>query len=154
MFTTERISESIGIVGVIHPVTIDNTTASSTWVDASKQERLLFILQSGALTDNKLDMKIQASDVVAGSNPVDVTDAAIVQVAAASAASKIFVIEIRAKNLPLNAAGAQTKFVSALVTADSTGTIAAISGVVLAGGVKDWPASQLNLAAVAQKVCV
>lgn len=73
-------SELAGIVGAINPVSQGAGTATSGWIDASKFQQFMAIVQAGALgASATLDAKLEQATDAAGTGAKDVTGKAITQ---------------------------------------------------------------------------
>jgi len=90
--------ENISILDALDPAS--GTGGNGAWVAAKDHAKFLAILMTGAGAGGDVDFKLQAADNVAGDNPVDITDHALVTIAQASASSKQATIELRQRAIP------------------------------------------------------
>ena len=110
------------IVQSVAPVT-SNTALTETEIDCTGFDRVCHIINVGAMTaTGTFDYKVQEDSATGMATAADVTGAALVQVLAATGASKVYAID-----MPVNPAKPFQKAVAACGTANVTvGAIAVL----------------------------
>ena len=137
--------EVTAVVATIDPQTINNTSATSDWVNAGDFDELCFLLSVGA-TDTTVDAKLREATDSSGSNAADISGKSITQLSATDD-NKQAVLHVRADEL------SPTKpYVACVVTVGSGSSGAVISVVGLGGRARYEPASDSDLASVVEIV--
>lgn len=139
-------SELMTVVGKIDPQSANNTTKATDYVDLSKFQEVLFVLQVGAI-DAVIDFKLQEATDSSGTGLQDVSGKAITQLTAGDD-NKIVLINFRADELTV-ASG--YRYVRGLATLGN-GSAQLVAAVALGVLPRFGPASDSKLAAVAQIV--
>lgn len=151
MSYTQRLTDRVGVCGVVFPVSANNTTKSTEYVDMTIHRRALFILSVGA-TDCTVDMALHASKTPTNGDSSDKAvdaSAAITQFGATDD-NHIKMIELSAEDLH-QLAGAGFNYVKALVTVSNA--TAALVSVIAIGSDDRWAsATDYDLASVTQVV--
>lgn len=143
-----KISEQLGVLATIDPVSQGAGTVTTGWVQANAFERFMALVQTGVLgTAATVDAKLQQASDSSGTGVKDVTGKAITQIVKASGDNKQALINLRADELDTN--GGFDYFRLSI----TVGTAASIVGAAILGGhAKNEPASDSNQAAVVQIV--
>ena len=142
------ISEQLGLLATIDPVSQGVGSVATGWVKADKFDRFMAVIQTGVLgTAATVDAKLQQATSAAGANAKDVTGKAITQIVKASGDNKQALINLRADELDTNGGFA---WFNVTITVGAAASLVAAS--VVGGRAKDAPASASNQAAVAQIV--
>jgi hypothetical protein len=141
-----RLSERVAIVAAIDPQIVDGATVYSDYVDMSKFDRILAVVQVGD-TEAVVDAEIQTAQDAADTGVADLDGKAITQLTAAGGDNKQAAIELRAAEMPSGHQFARLK-----VTVASTSTGAFIAGLVIGGDAREKPASDNDVASVAEIV--
>lgn len=144
MFGRE-LSEALGLVATIDPQLVDNATVTSDLVSMSECRRLLFVVTVGA-TDTTVDAKLREATDASGSDEQDLDGKAITQLGATDD-NKQVLLEVTDEEL-----SAGYTHVSLDVTVGNGSTGADVAAVGLAGVPRSYPASDLDLASVAEIV--
>jgi hypothetical protein len=142
---TEQLSEALGVMATIDPQLVDNATVSSDLVDMGVVRRLMFVLNVGA-TDTTVDAKLREAQDSGGTGEQDLSGKAITQLGATDD-NKQVIIEVAAEEL-----SAGFTHVSLDVTVGDGDTGAYVSAVGLGGIPRHHPASDDDLASVAEIV--
>jgi hypothetical protein len=148
---TEQLSQALSLAGTeIDPVSQGVGTVTSGGVDMQKFKRVLFILQVGSLgAAGTVDAKLQSSNLVAGAY-TDIPASNITQINTGGAGSnRIVTLEIRSDQVAGLAAAGQ-RFVRLSVTVGGNAVL--IGAVALGGEAVEKPASNNDIAAVAQRL--
>lgn len=138
-------SEAAAVAGVIDPDAIAVGPASSAWVDMGQFDQIMAValvgtLGAAATADAKLEQALDAT----GSGAKDIPGKAIAQVAVSDVQA---VINCRAEELDIDAG---FRFARLTITIGAAASDA--GGVVLGFGPRYAPASDLDLASVAEIV--
>ena len=148
---SEKTSEEFAIVGAIDPDANAAAAYSSDYVDMSKFDQLIAIVQTGTLTSGSstIDAKLQQATSAAGAGVKDITGKAITQVAAASPPTndQQFIINLKANEVDMDN---KFRFVKLVLTVGAAA--ADSSAVVIARKARYGPASNDDLSSVAQIV--
>jgi hypothetical protein len=156
----ERLSEALSVQGKLDPVSLASATPTSGGsVDFSKFKRGIWIIDVGvfgasATVDAKLQVSADNSSFtdLATAAPT-VTGAAITQLVAAGGNGRIACLEVRAEQVAMATTGVTNpRYARVLITVGTAATL--VSCVALGGEPIQKPASQYDLAAVAQKQVV
>ena len=145
MTYTKQLSETLAVVATVDPQVVNNTSASSDYVDMENFRRVIFVIAVGA-TDTTVDAKIQEAQDASGTGAQDLSGKAITQLSATDD-NKQAIIEVAAEELSDN-----YTHVKCVVTAGSGSTGAYVAVIGLAGVARYEPASDLDLASVAEIV--
>jgi len=137
------LSNNLAIVAAIDPQIVDNNTVSTDLVDMSLYSRVIFIVEVG-FCDTTVNAKIREAKDDAGVTEQDLTGLAITQLADDDD-NKQVILEVSAANL-----SAGYRYVSCDVTVGNGTSGAYISAVGLAGDSRYNPASDNDLASVAE----
>ena len=149
---TEKASENVAVVGMVDPVSASSGAKCSEWFKVDKFHRYLAIVLLGAQTSGgTLTASIQQAYAAAGTGGVDVTALKITDITADGAGSKCYEINFRASDLYGTGTTPYTWFWARLRITAATQAILQ-SGVVLAIGAKDYPASDNDSTYVAEIV--
>jgi len=140
-----KLSEDMAVVAIINPQLADNTTVSSSLVDMSRFQKLMFIVNIGA-TDTTVNAKLRQAQDSSGTAEEDITGKAIVALTGTDD-NKQVIIEIDASELSDG-----FDHVSCDVIVGDGATGAHISCVGLAGHARYAPGSNNDLASVAEIV--
>jgi hypothetical protein len=141
---TQALTEQIALVGRVSPQLIDNNTGDTAWVDISKFRRVAFLLLLGA-TDITVDFKLRSATDSSGTSAADISGYAITQFSATDDNKEAW-IEIDENKM----AALGRRYVSARVTVGD-GTLGGnVAVAALAGVARYEPASDNDLATVAQ----
>lgn len=81
----ERLNESLALLAVLNPATVNSTPATSSWVDAAAAHELLAVLAIGNMATETVDFKIEQATDSSGTAVKDL--AASTQLAASAAAN-------------------------------------------------------------------
>jgi len=138
----EQLTQALSLAGTVNPATLNNTTGTSTAVDASKFQRIMGVILIGA-NAGSLTAKFQSS-ATSGGSYADVSGGPTMT--AITTANKQASLELRQDQL---AAGQQ--FVKLLITEGNSAN-AICAGVILGGEAPAKPAKAQNPASVAQSV--
>jgi hypothetical protein len=139
-------SERFAVAAVNVPGAKAAGASSSGYVDASAYRRLCAIIATGTLgASATLDAKLQQADDTSGTNLIDVTGAALVQIVKASGDTKQAVINLNTDTL--------TKRYVKLVLTVGTATSDAV-GLLLGFDPRHQPATDNDPATVVQVVSV
>ena len=142
-------SERAAVVGKIDPALRDNTTADTDVVDMSKFAEAMFVFQCGA-TDITVDFKLLESDA-SGGTYTDISGKSITQFAATDD-NKVAVINLKAEELGQGVGTAAKRYVKGRITVGDGTTGAYTAALALGMKPRFAPASDDDLAAVAQIV--
>ena len=134
----------------IHPQLIDNNTANSDYVDLSKFHEAMFILSVGA-TDTTVDFSVRESRDNSGTGEQTLSGKSATQLAGTDD-NKQVVINVKAEELTQGAPGSNYRYVRPRVTVGDGTTGAYVSVVGLGLKPRYGPASDDDLADVAQIV--
>lgn len=139
----KKLSEAVAVVACIDPDAYATGAQTSDWIDMSKQERVLFIVQAGTLGSSAtLDFKVQQSAAANGANPADITGKAITQLTEAGTDSdKQALVEVRASELTDG-----YRYIAGVMTVGAATSDAGM--VAIAGNPVYGPASDYDLASV------
>lgn len=140
---TNNINEELALVATIDGQLLDNASATSDWVDMENGAHLMFTIGIGA-TDTTVDAKLQEADDASGTNAADITGKAITQLSGTDD-NKQAILEVRGDEL-------SKKFVALVVTAGDGATGAQVYAIGQLGRLRYKPASNFNLASVAEIV--
>jgi hypothetical protein len=140
-----RPSDVAAIVGVINPVSQGAGAVSTAWVDMSKFDRLLGLVQSGVLgAGATLDAKFEQATTSGGAGVKDVTGKAITQLTQAGAdGNKQALINLYGEELDVTGGYRFARLTATVATAASL-----ISGLVLGFNARYAPASDNDAASV------
>lgn len=141
-----KFSEQVAILGTVDPQLLDDGAANSDFADLSKFDEVAFVLSVGA-TDTTVDMKLQEDTAGDGNAVADISGKAITQLTGAAGDNKQAVISIRAAELTEG-----KKYVRAVVTAGDGTEGANVHVLVLGIKAAHSPASDNDIASVAQIV--
>ena len=132
--------------GRIDPQNPSAGTAASGWIDMGAYERIMAVVQTGALqTGNTVDAKLQQAKDTSGTGVKDITNAAITQLTkAATNDNEQAVINCGAESLDVNNG---FRYARLLVTVGGTNT-AFIGGVVYGDPDKKPPTNPTTVAQV------
>jgi len=139
------LAERQAMVGVVHPVSANNTTKDSDWVDMSKYDRVIFYIDVG-VTDCLVDAQLRSATTAAGANAAFISGKSITQYSATDD-NKVKRIEISAAEL--TALTLNPGFVSVRVTI-SNATAALVSVLAIAEMARYEPAT--SIATLAQTI--
>lgn len=142
---SEELNEALAVVGYAVPLLRDNTTVATGWIAVALFRRLLFICSIGAV-DISVDFKLRQATDGSGTGAADITGKLITQFSATDD-NKIALIELTAEEV-----GAGFTHVEGLATIGDGVTGANICLHALGGVPRYHPASDYDLAAVAQIV--
>jgi hypothetical protein len=141
-------SELIAVAALNVPGAKVAGASYSACVDASRYESLMAIIATGTLgASATLDAKLQQCDDSTGTNPTDVTGAALTQIVKASGDSKTAVINLSTASKALTKRWVRLAITIGTATSDA-------GGLLLGFGAKYIPASDGNPAANVQIVSV
>ena len=137
------LSEKLAVVATIDPDAYGTGTQGSDYVDMTKFNRVLFVVQAGTLGSSAtLDFKIQEATSSAGAGVVDLAGKAVTQLTDASTDSdKQAIVEVCANEL--SAGFTHVRGVMTIATATSDA-----GAIALAGVPRYHPASDNDLASV------
>ncbi len=139
----KKLSEAVAVVACIDPDAYGTGAQTSDWIDMSKFERVLFIVQAGTLGSSAtLDFKVQQSAADSGTNPADISGKAITQLTEAGTDSdKQALVEVRADELT-----AGYRYIAGVLT---VGTATSDAGVLAIASEPNYgPAYDYDLASV------
>jgi len=158
MNTNLRPSEVASIVGVLDPESIAAGTVETPWIDAKNASWFMAIIQTGVLGAASpaatIDAKIEQAQDGSGTGAKDVTGKAITQLVKATGDDKQAIIQINQDDLDKEVIGSSpvaafTHFRLSLTVANQASLASAL---VMAFGPKEYPASDFDLASVAEIV--
>jgi len=136
------LSDELAVVGSAALLNVDNTTASTEYIDMGKFDKVVFAgVVKDASADTTVNAKVQSADDGSGTNVADISGLAITQFTAATT-EKEFVIEVRQDQLNTN-----DTHVRLLVTAGN-GTVGISGGVIAFDLCSNAPASDNDLSTV------
>lgn len=135
------ISENLAILGVIHPQDGATTAVNSGYILVAGYDRVLFIVDAGAITGT-IDAKVQQASASGGTGVKDVTGKAITQIAA-TGDNRIALIELRCDQLDVEGG---FEYVRLLVT-PTGGTTNLVSALVLGSVARYAPAAHAAVVA-------
>lgn len=138
------LSERMAIVATIDPVDAATSAVNSDYVDMSKFSRLMAVVMAGAITGT-IDGKLTESTDGSGGSEADITGKAITQLSATDD-NKQGIINIHESEL-----SAGFDFVR-LVLTPTGGTTNLAGAIILGGDASHEPASDNDLASVAEIV--
>lgn len=141
--------ERLAVVACIDPDAYTTGAQTSDWVDMSEFERVVFIVQAGALGSSAtIDFKVQEATSAAGAGAQDISGKSITQLTDAGTDSdKQALVEVRADELDL--ADGYTHVAGIL----TVGTATSDAGVVAIGlDPRYHPASDYDLSSVDELV--
>lgn len=142
---TENMSEMLPVAGAIDPQLVDDAAVTSDWVAMKNGDRVLFIVSVGA-TDTTVDAKVQEATDGSGTGAADITGKAVTQLTATDD-NKQVVLEVKADEL-----SSTNTHVAVVVTAGNGLTGAYVSAVAIQGSMRYKPASNFDVASVAEIV--
>lgn len=160
MFSNTLPSEQAAVVGTIDPDVYAHGAQNSDWVDMADFEMVMAVLLIGTFpdTDTTMDFKLQQATSSGGAGAKDITGKAITQIASGSpvVSDKQAIINVRGAELDI---ANDFRFVRAVATgadsgspADSPANTIDYGAVLLGMGPKHGPASDFDLASVAEIV--
>ena len=138
------LSERLAVVATIDPADQGTSAATSDYVDMSKFDKLLGVVLVGAITGT-IDAKLVQATDSSGTGVKDVTGKAITTIADDEDAGQAL-INLRADELDIDGGFRY----AALVLTPTGGTTNLASAVLLGGDAKNNPASDDDLASVAE----
>jgi hypothetical protein len=144
---TEQLSQALSIAGTpVHPQTLNNSTQKTGAVDMQKFERVMFVVDIGAVTGGgSLSMKIQESVDTTDGNFSDLSGGGATAV---TASSKVVTLECRARQL-----SSGKRYVRCVLT--ETGSQNVVCGCLPLGGeAHQKPGSAQDDASVSQRLVV
>jgi len=136
--------EDVAIVGVIDPQTVNNTSVTSTWVDMQMFDEVMFVVSVGT-TDVTVDAKLREATSDTGTGAQDLSGKAITQLSGTDDDKQV-VIRVKSDEL-----SSGYRYVACVVTAGNA-TGADVSCVALGSGCRYGPATDYDLASVAEIV--
>lgn len=145
---TTKLSERIAVVGVIDPQVVDDADATTNWVDMSKHHKVAFVLNIGA-TDIEVDAKLVEALTDSGGTPQDISGLAITQLDATTGENAQTVLEVASNELDQ---ADSYRYVALKVTVGDGTSGAYISAIALGGDLRYGPATDVDLASVAEIV--
>lgn len=148
MFPNALGSELIAQLGFIAPISQSAGTVTTGWVDVSKAQRLLALIETGVLgASATVDAKLQQATDSSGTSAKDITGKAITQIVKASGDNKAALINLNADELDVNGGFSFARLSITVGTAASL-----VGGRLLGLATKNGPASGVNDASVVQIV--
>jgi len=144
---TAKLSEIVGVVGGVAPVSQAAGSVSTGWVNVKNFHSFLAVIQSGVLgASATLDAKIEQASDGSGTGVKDVTGKAITQIVKASGDGKHALISFRTQDLDTNNAFNHVRLTL------TVGTAASLVGGVLIATPRYMPATDFDAATVVQAV--
>lgn len=139
------LSQELAVVATVDPgALLDNTTATSDWVDISKFNKVMFVVAVGA-TDTTVDAIIQEADDSSGTNPATVSGKSITQLTGANGDNKQVILEANASEI----SSGKTHIACKVTVGDGTSG-AYVTVIGLGGCARYNPASNNDLASVVE----
>ncbi len=140
-----RPSDQAAILGAINPVSQGAGTVTTAWIDISKFDKLMGIVQAGVLgASATLDAKIQQATSGAGAGAKDIPGKAITQLTQAGTDSnKQAIINVQSDELDVNGG---FKFVQLQATVATAASL--VAGLLLGFTPRYAPASDNDAASV------
>lgn len=148
MSASAYLSEKVAVGAAIDPQLVDNNNVTSDYIDMSKFERVMFVVQVGA-TDTTVDAAIMAATDSGGTSAAAVSGKAITQLGATDD-NKQAILEINAAEVAA-LSGSKTH-VACKITVGDGSTGAYVSCIGLAAEPRFHPASDNDVASVAEIV--
>ncbi len=139
----KKLSEAVAVVACIDPDAYTTGAQTSDWIDMADFERVMFIVQAGALgTSATLNFKVQQSAAANGANPADIPGKEITELTEAGTDSdKQAIVEVAAAELTDG-----YRYIAGVMT---VGTATSDAGVIaIAASPNYGPASDYDLATV------
>ena len=138
------LSERLAVVATVDPMDGATTARSSDYVNMEEFDKLLAIVLVGAITGT-IDAKLEQATDSSGTDVKDVTGKAITQVADDEDNGQML-INLRADELDMDNGFTHVR----LTVTPTGGTTNLLGAVILAGDPKNYPASNYDLASVAE----
>lgn len=149
---TSKLSERFALVGTIDPDAYVASTITSDWVDMGKFDRLMAVIYLGTLgASATIDAKLEQATDGSGTSAKDITGKAITQLtqAGTDASDNQAIIDVKADELD-KTTNPDFDFVRLSITvAVATSDV---GGAVYGGNARNKPASDNDLASVAEIV--
>lgn len=145
----QLVSEAVGVVATIDPDAYAAGTVTSDWVDMSTCERIMAIVLAGTLgTGATLDAKLEQATDSSGTGAKDITGKAITQLTKIGGDdNKQAIINLSADELDVDNGYTHARLSITVSNAASDG-----GGIVLGAGFRYGPATDNDLASVAEVV--
>lgn len=152
-----KLSESLAVVGLLPPQTVNSTPAYSGDVKVDKARHYLAVIFLGDMAAETIDVSILKSNTSSHGGETALKACTQLAAHASNNDNKVLLIDIRPEELALpsyNVGGVESNTFFwirlKVVTGNTVGGM--VCGVILAGDAKEFPASALNLASVVQVV--
>jgi len=140
-----RPNESVAVAGAIDPQLVDDAAVTSDWVSLQAFAQVMFVVNVGA-TDITVDIKVQSADDSSGTNNTDIASLAATQIADDEDNGQIIL------SVDQSEVNAGDTHVAVVVTVGDGSTGAYVSAVCLGFNSEYLPASNYDVASVAEIV--